>query len=365
MLVIGLMSGTSADGVTAALVDVGPRRVKVLRHDTFPYAPALKKRVLAAAGMTAPELSRLNFELGEAFAAAARRLNGGGKARLIGSHGQTVWHGPQANPPNTLQLAEPAVIAERAGLPVVADFRARDVAAGGQGAPLMPAFDEFLFSQGPLKALQNIGGIGNVSVAGGGRLWRAFDTGPGNGLLDAAARLATRGRLGMDKDGRLAARGWANASKVEALLRHPFFSRKPPKSIDRGLFGEAYLLKHFGRPDRKNLPNLMATLTLLTARSIADSYQRFILPRWKVREVVVSGGGALNPTLMRTLSQSLSPLKITTSQVYNIHVMAKEAACFAWLAARAYEGKTNNCPQATGAAGRRILGKVVAGPHPL
>jgi anhydro-N-acetylmuramic acid kinase len=359
VLVVGLMSGTSADGVTAALVNVGRRSIEVLRCRTFSYTPALKKRVMAAASMTAEELSRLNFELGAAFASAARRISIGHRPRLAGSHGQTVWHGPQARPANTLQLAEPSVIAEHAGLAVVADFRPRDMAAGGEGAPLMPAFDEFLFSRGPLRALQNIGGIGNVSVAGAGRVWTAFDTGPGNSLMDAAVRLATNGRLEMDRGGRLAARGWADVRKAAALLRQPFFSQKPPKSIDRSLFNEAYLLKNFGRPRPRTLPDLLATLTLLTARSIEDSYQRFILPRWRVKEVIVSGGGALNPTLMRALKDRLSPLKVTTSQSHGIPPMAKEAACFAWLAARAFKGKTNNCPRATGAAGRRILGKII------
>ena len=156
--------------------------------------------------MTAPELSRLNSELGEAFARAARAVIAGQNPDVVGSHGQTVWHGPQARPPNTMQLGEPSVIAERLKLPVVADFRPRDMAAGGEGAPLVPAFDEFLFAEGPLRALQNIGGVGNVSLAGRGRLWTAFDTGPGNSLMDMAASLATAGRLAMDDSGKLAPR---------------------------------------------------------------------------------------------------------------------------------------------------------------
>lgn len=358
-LVVGLMSGTSADGVTAALVEIGARFVKVLRCRTYPYETTLKKRILTAPGMKAGELSRLNFELGEAFAKAALRVAAGYRPRLAGSHGQTIFHGPEDSPPHTLQLAEPSVIAERTGMTVVADFRPRDMAAGGQGAPLMPAFDEFLFASGPLRALQNIGGIGNVSVAGRDKVWTAFDTGPGNSLMDAAVRIATGGRREMDEGGRLAAKGWADARKIEALLKHPFFLRQPPKSIDRGLFSESYLLKNFGRPRLQGLPDLLATLTFLTAESIAHAYERFILPRWKVSEIVVSGGGALNPTLMRTLKGRLTPIKLTTSQAYGIPIMAKEAACFAWLAARAAAGKTNNCPAATGAAGRRILGKII------
>ena len=357
MLAVGLMSGTSMDGVTAVLVRFSGRRARVLRLRTYPFAPALRARVLGAARLTTPELSRLNFELGEAFARAAAAISRGAKPSVVGSHGQTVWHGPAASPANTLQLGEPAVIAERVALPVVADFRPRDVAAGGQGAPLVPAFDEFLFSRGPVRALQNIGGIGNVSIVGGGRLWTAFDTGPGNGLLDLACRLATAGRLSMDEDGRLAARGTPDLRALDRMLRDPYFSRRPPKSLDKDDFGEAFLRRHLGRPTRARLPGVLATLTMLTARSIAQSYARFSPKR--VEQVAVSGGGALNPTLMRELAALMAPVPVVKTDVLGLPAMAKEAACFAWLAARALEGKTNNCPQATGARGRRVLGKLV------
>ncbi|MCX5796221.1 MAG: anhydro-N-acetylmuramic acid kinase [Elusimicrobia bacterium] len=358
-LAIGLMSGTSADGVTAALADFRGRRITVLRCETYPYAPALRRRVLAAPTLSAAELSRLNFELGEAFGRAAKRIGRGRRALVIGSHGQTVWHGPRACPPNTMQIAEPAVIAERAGLPVAADFRTRDMAAGGEGAPLVPAFDEFLFASGPLRCLQNIGGIGNVSVAGRGRLWTAFDTGPGNSLMDEAARLATSGRLQMDRNGRLARRGRPDERLVARLLSDRFFRRPPPKSLDKVSFSAAFLRRHFQRLTLARLPDVLATLNLFTARSIAESYRRFVFPRHKVREVVVSGGGALNPVLMESLSRLLAPVPVDNSERFGLPVMAKEAAAFAWLGLRAWQGRTNNCPQATGARGRRILGKVV------
>ncbi|MBI4677275.1 MAG: anhydro-N-acetylmuramic acid kinase [Elusimicrobia bacterium] len=358
MLAVGLMSGTSADGITAVLAQTG-RRFKVLACRTFAYPPAVRRRVLSAAGLRAPEISRLNMELGGLFADAALGIMGGRRVRVIGSHGQTVWHGPDADPPNTLQLAEPSVIAERTGVTVVADFRPRDMAAGGQGAPLAPAFDEFLFGRGPLKALQNIGGIGNVSVAGKGRLWTAFDTGPGNCLMDLAASLGTGGRLAMDKNGRLAARGKADERKVVLLLKEPFFLKPPPKSLDRSDFGERYLRSHLGRISRDNVSDILATLTLLTAASIADSYRRFILPRFKIRETLVSGGGSRNPVLMRLLRDLLKPVPVAVSDLADMPAMAKEAACFAWMAARAVHGRPNNCPQATGAAGPRVLGKIV------
>ncbi len=359
MLAVGLISGTSADGVTAALVDIGNSSVQVLRCETYPYSKALRQSVLAAPQLKTPALSALNFALGAAFAEAALKVSRGRKPAVIGSHGQTVWHGPDEAPPNTLQLGEAAVIAERAGVTVVCDFRPRDIASGGQGAPLMPAFDEFLFAQGPLKALQNIGGIGNVAVVGRGRTWTAFDTGPGNGLMDQAVRLATSGRRHMDEDGRLAAKGKADERKVARLLRLEYFSRKPPKSLERLFFGESFLKKHFGRITERRLPDVLATLALFTARGVRDSYDRFIFPKHRLTELVLSGGGALNPVLVRRLWELFKPLPIVVSDKYGVPLMAKEAACFAWLAARAIKGLPNNCPAATGAKGPRILGKIV------
>lgn len=352
------MSGTSADGVTGALVDFSARGARVLGYRTFPYPPVLRKKLLSASTLATAELSLLNFELGNRFAEAALSLSSArGRVAVIGSHGQTVWHGPNQNPPNTLQLAEPSLIAEKTGIAVVADFRPRDMAAGGQGAPLMPAFDEFLFSSGKIRAIQNVGGIGNVSIVGGGRLWTAFDTGPGNGLLDLACRLASSGRLMMDKDGRLAQKGRPDLKIVKAMMAHPYFRRTPPKSLDKDDFGLEFLRRHLGRPTIKRLPDILATLSLLTAESIGASYARYS-PR-KIGEVVLSGGGALNPILRRDIARRLFPIPVVLSDAYGIAVMAKEAACFAWLAVRAIEGKTNNCPAATGARGRRVLGKII------
>jgi anhydro-N-acetylmuramic acid kinase len=351
---VGLMSGTSADGVTAALVSVGAGEVRVLRHRTYPYSPALKARVLGAPGLTVAELSRLNFELGEAFAAAALRIAGRSRLAVIGSHGQTVWHGPDATPPNTLQIAEPAVIAERTGVTVVADFRPRDMAAGGQGAPLVPAFDLFLYGRGPLKAVINIGGISNASIIGHGKIIAAFDTGPGNVLLDEAVRRATNARRHFDDRGRLAASGTVDERLLSRLLKNPYFLKPPPKSLDRSTFGPALLDKIYPRLTAKSLPDALATLCELTARSLwLGVLQSSPEP---LSEVVVSGGGALNAHLMRRLRALFSPAPVGVTA---IPVMAKEAACFAWLASRALEGRTNNAPAATGARGPRILGKII------
>ena len=358
-LAVGLMSGTSADGVTAALVEIYPNSVLVKRCETYPYHPRLKRRVLAAPTLLVPELSRLNFELGHVFAEAALKISRGARPSVVGSHGQTVWHGPNAAPPNTLQIAEPSIIAERTSLPVVADFRPRDMAAGGQGAPLVPAFDLFLFGRGPRRAVVNVGGIANVSLLGGGKLWSAFDTGPGNALMDEAVRRATNGRSEMDRGGRLAARGRVDEKTLKRLLAHPYFKKSPPKSLDRTTFGSALLDRYFPRVGAANLPDVLATLAELTARSLWFGILENAPGGAALSEIVLSGGGALNAHLMRRLSVLFSPVPVATTAVYGLPVMAKEAACFAWLAARALDGKPNHCPAATGARGARILGKIV------
>lgn len=354
---VGLMSGTSADGVTAALVDVGRDSVRVRRFATYPYPAAVKALVLAGPALPVPELSRLNFLLGEQFARAALKIARGARVDVIGSHGQTVWHGPDADPPNTLQIAEPAVIAERAGVATIADFRPRDMAAGGQGAPLVPAFDLFLLGRGAPRAVVNVGGIANVSLVGRGKLWSAFDTGPGNALMDEAVRRASRGRAEYDRGGRLAARGRADERLLRRLLAHPYFKKAPPKSLDRTAFGPAFLERRFPRPTAKNLPDVLATLAELTARSLWFG----ILENapGPLSEVVVSGGGALNAHLMRRLSTLFAPIPVTTTAAHGLPVMAKEAACFAWLAARALDGLPNHVPAATGARGARVLGQIV------
>ncbi|MBI4371625.1 MAG: anhydro-N-acetylmuramic acid kinase [Elusimicrobia bacterium] len=353
-LAVGLMSGTSADGVTAALVRVGKRAIKVLRHATHPYPPAIKRLVLDAPHLRTPELSRLNFALGLEFAAAAANIARGTRPVVIGSHGQTVWHGPGEDPPNTLQIAEPAVIAERLGVPVVADFRPRDVAAGGQGAPLVPAFDLFLYKNNPCQAVVNIGGIANASLIGEGCLHAAFDTGPGNALMDEAVRRATGGREELDRGGRLAARGKPDETTLRRLLAHPYFLKAPPKSLDRSTFGPALLARLYPRLTKAALPNVLATLAEFTARSLWLGVMENS-PRHPAR-VVVSGGGVLNRHLMRRLSALFAPIPVVVSE---LPVQAKEAACFAWLALRALDGEPGNLPTATDARGPRVLGKII------
>ncbi len=354
------MSGTSADGITAALCRFSGRSVRVLAFKTYPFAPTLKRRILSAADLPLAEISRLNYEVGLAFAAAAREfLKGRRRPAIIGSHGQTLWHGPDAAPANTLQIGEPSFIAEATGLPVVADFRPRDMAAGGQGAPLVAAFDEFLFARrgGRPTAVQNIGGVANVTFIGPRGLTASFDTGPGNALMDLAARLGGQGRLEMDAGGRLAARGRVDEKILVRMLEHPYFRQKPPKSIDKNLFGSEFLRRHFKTVTPRKLPDVLATLSWFTARSIAQAYRRFG-PRG-LSTAVVSGGGAKNPVLMRRLAEALAPVRVAPLDRCGIPVMAKEAAAFAWLAWRAAHRLPNNCPKATGARGPRVLGKII------
>ena len=366
------MSGTSLDGISAAVVrfiadDPSDNRIEsqLLAFRSSPYTPAQRTRLEAALeGGSARDYCNLAFDLGHwlADSAIGALADAGvprGDVRAIGSHGQTLWHDP---PHSTWQLGESAVIAERTGISVVSDFRVRDVAAGGQGAPLVPIADAILFSGDDWRALQNIGGIGNVTVVPPGgdvRGVRAFDTGPGVTVVDAVTRLLNPS-LTFDVDGALAAAGSPVDSVVDRLLTHPYFSTDPPKSTGRELFDRAYAesLVDDCRVAKQGAttPDIVATAAALTARSIADSYRRF-LPE-PVTEVLVSGGGARNPTLMRMIEHALAPLSIRPFAARYFDGEAKEAVAFALLAHLHLESRAANVPRATGAKGPRILGKL-------
>ena len=380
MLIVGLMSGTSLDGVDAALVSIDGTDTeqvdwRVVHWCTVPYSEERRHRIHQGilAG-TAGALCDLHAELGEWFAEAATEVCSRAGVPLaeldaIGSHGQTVWHRPPAEGLRgaTLQLGDAATIAERTGCPVVSDFRTRDMAAGGQGAPLVPWVDRLLFSiPGQARALQNIGGIGNVSWVPPRESQAevvAFDTGPGNALMDAAVELATGGRLTYDRDGMLAARGRVDESLLAELLRHPFFSQEPPKSTGREAFGRPVverLVEVVAPEGDADWMELIATLTELTARSIADAYQRWVIPRG-VAEVVLTGGGARNPTLVRRIRELLAPLSVVDGKELGVDAEAKEALAFAVLAWAHVNGIPANAPGATGAAGPRVLGSFTPG----
>ncbi len=390
MIVVGLMSGTSADGVDAAVVRLSGAppylEWELLRHAHRPHSLELRTAIFAAFRPetgSVDHLCRLNFELGEAFAAAAlAAISAAGltpaEVDLIGSHGQTVWHIPPGGgePPSTLQLGEAAVIAERTGLPVVSNFRPRDMAAGGQGAPLVPFVDWLLLSHPTkIRAAQNIGGIGNVtylpalesrSSASGAKAELlqstpgvfAFDTGPGNMLIDEAARHATSGAQDYDRDGEIAAQGQTNTNLLEKLLTDPYFSAPPPKSTGRERFGVQLGAKIWARAvsDGLSAPDILATLTSFTAESIVRAYRSF-LPVFPA-EIILSGGGAYNLTLKRMLAERLSPARLLISDDLGIPSSAKEALAFAVLAYETWHHRPGNLPAATGARHPVVLGNI-------
>ncbi|NPA27282.1 MAG: anhydro-N-acetylmuramic acid kinase [Chloroflexi bacterium] len=377
MLVAGVMSGTSADGVDVALVDLrgAPPRLQwnVVHVATYPYPPEVRAAILEAMQPetgTVDRLCVLNMRLGEIFAQAVlQAIEEAGlhprEVALIGSHGQTVWHAPDANPPATLQLGEAAVIAERTGIPVVSNFRARDMAAGGQGAPLVAYVDVLLLTHPQrVRAAQNVGGIANVTYLppqeGDDALGKAFafDTGPGNVLIDLAVARLTGGAQTYDRDGQLAAQGQVDETLLRAWLQHPYYQKPPPKSTGRELFGPAYLDELWAQAQARGLrgEDILATLTALTAHTIAWAYREF-LPAYP-EEVIVSGGGAHNPVLMDHLRRLLAPAQVRTSDELGLPVDAKEALAFAILAYETWHGRPGNLPAATGARRPVVLGDI-------
>ena len=366
-VVVGLMSGTSLDGVSAAVARVGgtPVLAELLAFVQRPYTSAQRARVeRAMAGATAAEYAALDVALGEwladaAIAAIAEAGVPRNEIAAVASHGQTLWHAPGAA---TWQMGNAAVIAERTGLAVISDFRSRDVAAGGQGAPLVPIADAMLFSGTRWRALQNIGGMANVTIVPpGGDLTgvRAFDTGPGVAVVDAVTR-ALRPSLPFDVDGALASAGTPDASLVAQRLADPYFAAAPPKSTGREAFGTTYaahLIADCRAADpRCRDEDVIATAVALTTASIADAYRRFI-PE-PLGEVVVSGGGARNPALMRALAAVLAPRPVRPFAELYFDGDAKEAVAFALLGWLHLRGRAGNIPSATGARGPRVLGSL-------
>jgi len=403
MIVIGLMSGTSADGVDAAVVRIegAPPSLAwdMLGHSHRPFSPELRAEIFACfrpETSSVDRLCRVNFALGQAFGAAA--LDAARDADvsiaeidLIGSHGQTLWHEPPTGGEtgSTLQMGEPAIIAEMTGVPVVSNFRTRDMAVGGHGAPLVPLTDWLLLSHPTkIRAAQNIGGIANVtflpplgkniepqralrtrrkdkdflgelrSLSGSTHGVFAFDTGPGNMLIDEAARRATDGAWTYDQDGMLAAQGHVDESLLADWMAEPFFQLQPPRSTGRELFGMQRATEYWSQAMQRGLSphDIVATLTALTVRSIEHAYRTFfpVFPD----EVVVSGGGGRNHTLMAMLAERLAPAHVATSGEYGLAMEAKEAVAFAVLAYESWHRRSGNIPAATGASRAVVLGSI-------
>jgi anhydro-N-acetylmuramic acid kinase len=381
-LAIGLMSGTSVDGIDVALVRIAPAIRDNAAHArlesflTVPFPAVVRAEVLRiaeGARVSTAELSQLNFRLGQLFGEAALhacrkfRINPR-RLRVIGSHGQTVFHQGKpsrflgANVASTLQIGEPAVIAAVTGVTTVGDFRPADMAVGGQGAPLVPFVDYLLYRDVRRgRAVLNIGGIANVTIIPKDALPNeviAFDTGPGNMLIDALVHYFSKGRRGYDAGAHIASRGQFLPTLLDELLAENYFRQAPPKSAGREQYGTAYVRKILGWGRRARPEDLVRTATLLTALSIADALHRWVLPRTPISQLLVSGGGARNPLILAQLSAALASIEVTPTESLGLPGDAKEAFAFALLADQTLHRRSSNLPSATGALRPAILGKI-------
>jgi len=386
MLVLGMMSGTSADGIDVALARISGAppnlNAKLLGHTSVKFPAAVRKEILRIAEqhpITAGALSQLNFRLGEVFAeaaiAACRKFRiPVKKIALIGSHGQTIFH--QGKPANflgrptasTLQIGEPAIIAAYTGITTVGDFRPADIALGGQGAPLVPYADYLLYRHKNFGSVSlNLGGIANITIlprAAKPQQVVAFDTGPANMLIDALVAHVTHGRLRFDENARLSSQGRSIPALLDELLRDPYLKLPPPKSTGREYYGNAYLKKllALGRRYRAKPNDLIRAATIFTALSVVDALNRFVAPKTKIQQLIVSGGGAHNPLILAQLSAALPGTEVLPSGRLGIPEDAKEAFAFALLAYETFHQRPANLPSATGARGPAILGKISYAP---
>lgn len=340
MRVAGIMSGTSLDGIDVAIVDIRGRSVETVAFRSTPYPNKLREAILAVSNTTTTTaaIARLNFELGEQYAKAVIETCRQSKVplksvELIGCHGQTIYHESRVC---TLQIGEASVIAERTGIPVVSNFRPADMAAGGEGAPLVPFVDTLLFARG---IAVNIGGIANITAMTRDRVV-AFDTGPGNMVIDALVQHHTRGKQKFDRGGRLAAKGHLNHILLDALLSDPYYARKPPKSAGREQYGQEFVenLLASGVP----ILDLIATATVLTAATLALGIEAF--SGLHAGDLIVSGGGAHNAEIMSHLSAFLPGFRVATSADYGVDIDAKEAIAFAILAHETWHRRPGNLP---------------------
>lgn len=388
MLVLGIMSGTSADGIDVALARISGApphlNAKLLGHTSSKFPDAVRKQILRIAEqhpITAGELSQLNFRLGEVYAdavlAACKRFRvSPRKIALIGSHGQTIFHQGKPVPyfgrptASTLQIGEPSVIAARTGITTVGDFRPADMALGGQGAPLVPYADYLLYRHEKYGRVSlNLGGIANITVIpAGARSDRvfAFDTGPANMLIDGLVAHFTRGRQSYDKGGRMALKGRDIVPLGSLMLKEPYLYQPPPKSTGREYFGRDYVQKLIvlGRKYRAKPNDLIRAATWFTLVSIRLALELFVLPKTKVHQLIVSGGGTKNPVLYNMLREFYehNGIRVMTSAEFGIPTEAKEAFAFALMAYETVHQRPSNLPSATGARGPAILGKVAFAP---
>lgn len=376
---VGLMSGTSVDGIDVAIVRIVGRppqlTVDVLHEATVPFSEAVRAKIFALFDLErakVAELSDMNFLLGAVFADAVLEvLAQAGIAReeiaFISSHGQTIYHNPVPQEiagvqvTSTLQIGEASVIAEKTGIPVISDFRVRDMAAGGQGAPLVPFVDALLFAKpGQGRILANIGGIANLTVLGDEPVL-AFDTGPGNMIVDGLVQRLTDGREVYDRDGKLARSGRVLEEYLQKWMALPYFSQRPPKSTGRELFGQACVQQWWqdGLDNGFAPVDLVATATEFTVRTFCQAIRKFVLPHQSIAEVIVGGGGAYNPVFLERMQELLPEQKIMRQDAMGISSAAKEAVAFAVLGYECYHQRPNNLTSATGADHPVVMGKIV------
>ena len=347
------MSGTSLDGIDVAIIEVRGRRIHTLGFQSTAYPETVRAGLLGE--LDAARISRLNFQLGELYARAALRAIGRfGNVELIGCHGQTIFHEGAAS---TLQIGEAAVLAERTGVPVVSNFRTRDIAAGGQGAPLVPYVDYLLFLDPTRTRIAlNIGGIANITVippAAGPDDVVAFDTGPGNMVVDALTREYTRGKQNYDRDGKIASQGNVNRGLLDDLLADPYYRRRAPKSAGREQYGLDFIARL--KKSKLSFPDLISTATVLTAASIAMAVHPWSTER---TDLIVSGGGVHNSRMMDHLIGFLPGIAVESSARFGVDPDGKEALAFAVLAYRTWQRKPSNLPSSTGAQKPVILGSI-------
>ena len=382
--VVGMMSGTSVDGVDAALVEISGTdsepKVKLLAFENKPYPPQVREKIFSLftpANATVDKVGYMNFLLGEIYAKSALSVIEKASMKpeeidVIGSHGQTIWHAPIPESPDgipvayTVQIGEGSVIAERTGILTVSDFRVADMAAGGQGAPLVP-FSEYLLYRREKETilLQNIGGIGNMTVMPAGAKPRdvfAFDTGPGNMIIDAVISAVTGGEKTYDAGGETAAKGRVCNALLDILKEEPYYRQPLPKTTGREHFGVQYTEKILSWWKENPIPveDLLATVTDLTAYSIADAYERYVLPKYRASEIIVGGGGSYNATLLRFMKErfALHGVAVRTQEDLGLSSDAKEAVAFALMADCCMRGKANTLPSVTGAEHPAVMGKI-------
>lgn len=380
MYAVGLMSGTSLDGIDAALVQIEgsgyESKVKLLHFITMPFSPQLKKEIEQALSFEHSNVQlicSLNFKLGYAFADAVKKVCQEARFSLeqidvIGSHGQTIYHQPYASGStamSTLQIGEPAVIAYETKTKVVANFRVMDMAAGGQGAPLVPHTERILYSHNNYtRLLQNIGGIGNVTLIPPKHSpipVVAFDTGPGNMMIDEACQQLFN--VSFDENGRLAAGGKIISELLEDCMNHDYMKLSPPKSTGRELFGTQYTKRLLEKYSKHKKKDLLATITMFTASSIVHHYETCIFPAYSIDEVIIGGGGSYNNTLMNMIKAQLGKrCRVYTQEEIGMSSEAKEAVAFAVLANETLSGYPSNVPSATGALSPVILGNITPAP---